>query len=274
MTSRSSRGLRPGSMEAVSTTWTRAAQRSMWRRKSWPRPRPSAAPSIRPGHVGDHEGRLAGGDHAEVGDEGGERVVGDLGPRPRDRGDQRRLAGAREADQADVGHDLELEAYDELVAGLTQQREPGGLALGGGEGGVAEAAAAAGGDDQGGPVADEVGQRRAVLGLDERAVGDGQDQVLAVAAVLVVTGALATVVGAALRAVVVVDEGRDARVDLEDDRPALAAVAAVGTTERLELLPLDRGHAVATSSGREVQRDLVDERGDGHGDSCQLCSGV
>src|SRR6478609_4330457 len=81
------------------------------------------------GHVGDHEGRLAGGDHAEVGDEGGERVVGDLGPRSRDRGDQRRLAGAREADQADVGDDLELEAYDELVAGLTQQREPGSLAL-------------------------------------------------------------------------------------------------------------------------------------------------
>src|SRR6478609_1617279 len=225
------------------------------------------------GHVGDHEGRLAGGDHAEVGDEGGERVVGDLGPRSRDRGDQRRLAGAREADQADVGDDLELEAYDELVAGLTQQREPGSLALGGGEGRVAETAAAAGCDDQRRPVADEVGQRGAVLGLHERAVGDGEDQVLAVAAVLVVTGALATVVGAALRAVVVVDEGRDARVDLEDDRPALAAVAAVGTAERLELLPLDRGHAVATSSGREVQRDLVDERGDGHGGSCQVWIG-
>src|SRR5690606_29539061 len=69
------------------------------------------------GHVGDHERRLAGGDHAEVGDQGGERVVGDLGPRARDRGDQRRLAGAREADQADVGDDLQLEAYDELVAG-------------------------------------------------------------------------------------------------------------------------------------------------------------
>ena len=54
----------------------------------------------------------------------------------------------------------------------------------------------------------------------------------------------------------------------------LTAVPAVGTTERLELLALDRGHPVATSSGREVQRDLVDERGDGHGDSCQMCSGV
>ncbi len=49
MMSRSSTGFRPGSMVAVSTTCTSAAQRSMWRRKSWPRPRPSLAPSIRPG---------------------------------------------------------------------------------------------------------------------------------------------------------------------------------------------------------------------------------
>ena len=101
------------------------------------------------GHVGDHEGGLAGGDDAEVGDQGGEGVVGDLGPRPRDRRDQRGLAGAREADQADVGDDLQLEAYVELVAGLAEQREAGRLALGRGEGGVAEAAATAGGDDEG-----------------------------------------------------------------------------------------------------------------------------
>ena len=101
------------------------------------------------GHVGDHEGGLAGGDDAEVGDQGGERVVGDLGPGPRHRRDQGGLAGAREADQADVGDDLQLEAYDELVAGLTQQREAGRLALRRGEGGVAEATASAGGDRRG-----------------------------------------------------------------------------------------------------------------------------
>ena len=114
------------------------------------------------GHVGDREGRLARGDHAEVGHQGGERVVGDLGPGPRDRGDQARLAGAREADQADVGDDLQLEAYVELVAGLAEQREAGGLALGAGEGGVAEAAAAALGDDHLGAVADQVAEHGAV----------------------------------------------------------------------------------------------------------------
>ena len=49
MTSRSVTGSRPGSTVAQSMTWTSAAQRSTWRRKSWPRPRPSLAPSMRPG---------------------------------------------------------------------------------------------------------------------------------------------------------------------------------------------------------------------------------
>ena len=100
------------------------------------------------GYVGDGERRVAGGHDAEVGHQGGERVVGDLGPGPRDRGDQAGLAGAREADQADVGDDLELEHDLELVAGLAEQREAGRLALGRRQRGVAEAAAAAGGDDQ------------------------------------------------------------------------------------------------------------------------------
>ncbi len=95
------------------------------------------------GDVGDGEGGVAGRDHAEVGHQRGERVVGDLRPRPRQRRDEAGLAGAGEADQPDVGHHLELEDHGQLVAGLAEQREAGGLALGGGERGVAETAAAA-----------------------------------------------------------------------------------------------------------------------------------
>ena len=75
-------GCGPGSMVAVSRTCTSAAQRSMWRRKSWPRPRPSLAPSIRPGTSATVNVVSPARDHAEVGDQRGERVVGDLGPRP------------------------------------------------------------------------------------------------------------------------------------------------------------------------------------------------
>ena len=63
-----------------------------------------------PGYVGDGEGRVTGQHDAEVGHQRGERVVGDLRPRPRQRRDQAGLAGAGKADQPDVGDDLELEA--------------------------------------------------------------------------------------------------------------------------------------------------------------------
>jgi hypothetical protein len=70
--------------------------------------------------------------------------------------------------------------------------------------------------------------------------------------------------------VVVVEQGRGAGVDHEDDVAAAAAVAAVGTAERLELLPVHRRAAVAAVARGDVQHDLVDERG--HGCLIILCS--
>ena len=96
-------GSRPGSSVAQSRTCTSTEQRSMWRRKSRPSPLPCARAGDQPGHVGDGEGRLARGDDAEVRHQRGERVVGDLRPGRGQRRDQRRLAGAGEADQPDVG---------------------------------------------------------------------------------------------------------------------------------------------------------------------------
>ena len=48
MASKSATGSRP-SLPDTSTTWTSRRQRSMCRRKSWPRPAPSLAPSMMPG---------------------------------------------------------------------------------------------------------------------------------------------------------------------------------------------------------------------------------
>ena len=98
------------------------------------------------GDVRHGERGVTGLHHAQVGHQRGERVVRDLGPGARQRGDQAGLAGAGEADQADVGDDLELEVDHEVVPGLAEQREPGRLALGRGERGVAETTAAALGD--------------------------------------------------------------------------------------------------------------------------------
>jgi hypothetical protein len=48
---------------------------------------------------------------AEVGVQGREGVVGDLGLRIRNRGDQRRLAGVRLAQQADIGQHAQLQPH-------------------------------------------------------------------------------------------------------------------------------------------------------------------
>ena len=222
------------------------------------------------GHVRDGEGRVARADHPEVGHERREGVVGDLGPGAGDRGDQAGLAGAREAHEADVGDHLQLEADVELVAGLAEEGEPGGLALGAGQRGVAEPAATALGDDELAAGAHHVGEHLAVGGHHDRAVGDGQHQVGAVPAVLVVTRTVAAVLGLAPRAVVVVDERRDVGVDPQDHRAARAAVATVGATQRLELLAVHRGDTVAAAARRDVQRHPVDEGRDGH--RCLLSS--
>src|SRR5438552_2436780 len=60
-------------------------------------------------HVGYDELDVAGLDHAEVRDQGRERVVGDLRAGRGHRRDQARLSGIREADQPDVGDRLQLE---------------------------------------------------------------------------------------------------------------------------------------------------------------------
>ena len=225
---------------------------------------PLAGALDQPGDVGDGERGVARLHHAEVGHQRRERVVGDLGPGTGQRGDQAGLAGAGEADQADVGDDLELEVDDQVVTGLAEQREAGRLALGRGEGRVAEAAASALGDDHLGARADQVGQHGAALVGDDGAVGDGQHDVLPVRAVPVVTRAVAAVLALAPGVVVVVDQRGHVGVDAQDDRPARTAVAAVGAAERLELLAVHRGHAVAAAPRDDVQRHPVDERRDGH----------
>ncbi len=84
-----------------------------------------------PGDVGDDElGGAVDADHAEMGFERGEGVVGDLGLGGRDHADERRLTGVRETDEGDVGHQLDLERQPVLLTDLTllgEARRPPGV---------------------------------------------------------------------------------------------------------------------------------------------------
>ncbi len=217
-----------------------------------------------PGDVGHGEPHVTGLHDAEVGHEGGERVVGDLGAGRRHRCHEAGLAGAGVAHERDVGERLELEHDVAGVARLTEQREAGRLAPGRGQRRVAEATAAAARQHEARARAHEVGEHLAVRRLHDRAVRHGQHDVLAVGAVAVRALAGLAAGGLAVRAVVVVEQRGGVGVDDEHDVAAATAVAAVRAAERLELLAVHRRAAVATVTSGDVQHDVVDERR--HGD--------
>ena len=140
-----------------------------------------------------------------------------------------------------------------------EQREAGCLALGVGERGVAEAALTAGRDDESHAGLVEVGELAAVGRRDHGAQRNRQLERLTLIPAAVVAHAGSAVAARAVRAAVVAEQGRDLRVGDERDVAAVAAVAAVGSGERLELLALDRDAAVAAVTGAQVERHLVDE---------------
>src|SRR5690606_19424841 len=185
----------------------------------------------------------------------------DLGFGGRQHGDQRGLARRGEAQQADVGHRTQFEDEVPLLAFLSEQREAGGLACAGGESGVAQTAASAFRGDERRARTDEVGQHLALLGEHDRAFGDAQFEGFARGAVAVAALALFAVTRTGVRAEVKVEKGVHAGVDDEEDVAALTAVAAVGSAERLELLPVHGGTAIAAGTRGEMDHRPVDESG-------------
>src|SRR5690606_4807406 len=162
-----------------------------------------------------------------------------------------------------VSERLELQDDVPALARLTQEREPGCLAPAAGQRLVAEAAASSTGCDILRPGTDEVGQDLSVAGADDRAVGHREDQVRPLGPVALVALAGPAVGRTAMRAVVVLEQRRDRRIDPEDDVAPATPVAPVRASERPELLPVDGRRAVAAVARGQVQDDAVDKGGHG-----------
>ena len=137
------------------------------------------------GHVGDDElaavGRLEG---AEYRLQRRERIVGDLRLRVRDAGEERRLAGVRQADERRVGEQLQLQLDVVLLTRRTDLCEPRHLPGRRDEASVAAPALAALGEHHARTGVREVGEEVAVLGEDLRPDRHAQLGVVAVRAVL------------------------------------------------------------------------------------------
>ena len=143
--------------------------RSTWRRNWWPRPRPSLAPSIRPGMSATTKSvsssRLH---HTQVRFERREGIIGDLRLGGRDHADERRLADVREPDERDIGHQPEFEAQPVLFAVFALLGEARRATLVRQELGVAAPAAPAGRGEPPIAVVDEFGEQLTAVQVEHR----------------------------------------------------------------------------------------------------------
>ena len=213
------------------------------------------------GDVGDDKGLvIVGADHAEVGDERGEGIVGDLRLRGADDGDQRRLAGIRKSDQADVGDQLQLDEELALVAGVAILRKARRLTRGGGEVLVAPAAAPALGDEDALALVREVGDDflRCFVAND-RSDRQLDGDVIAVVSGAVRAHAVLAAAGFPLALKLQVVERVQAPRGDDPDRSARAAVAAGRAAFRDELLAPKSDAAFPAVSGFDANGGLVDE---------------
>src|SRR6516164_6572609 len=189
-----------------------------------------------------------------------ERIVGDLRPGVRDRSEERRFAGVGQANQANIGDQLQAQPNPGLTAGpagIGAARRAIGRAL---VMHVAETAIASLQEDPPLAAARQIGEHLPVLGIHDLGPDrDLQDEILTVGA-----GALAPCPRSAGRcpemlAIAVVDQGVQIVRRSKDDVAAFAAVAAVGAAELDELRAAKaRGPAPAVTT-LQVDLALVEE---------------
>ncbi len=214
------------------------------------------------GDVGHHV--LGGGvepDHAEVGLEGGEGIVGDAWLGRRDAGDQRALAHVGEPHQGDVGHELQLEVEPALLAGLALLGERRRAALVREELGVAAPTLAALRAEPAVAGVDQVGQQVALEVVDHGAFGDVDLEVGAGVAVALLAHAVHAAGGTAVRVVAERQQRGHVAVGDEPDVAAVTAVATVGAAAGHVRLTPERDAAGAAVTAPNVQLCFVDEPG-------------
>jgi len=212
------------------------------------------------GNVSDHELAVIEASHAQVRREGRERIVRDLRPRARQRREQARLAGVRQAGETNVGDEAELELELALLAGLAvlgdARHAPGARR----EARVAAAALSAARDDDLLTRRDEIGDDlsgRDVLHRRARRHLEGE-----IAARF--PGFVRPTAGAATRrgvrlSVAIVTEGGELIIDAEDDVAASSAVAAIRSAARDMRLAAERDHAFAAVPAADQHTRAIEE---------------
>ena len=197
------------------------------------------------GNIRQHEVRLAPFGNAQIGGQGGKVIVGDLGFRRRQRGQNGAFAHVGEADQPHVrngfqfqteGMDLRLDARLGKVGRLPGRR---GKML------VAVPADTAPKQHLFLLRLVHVGGHGAVLPQKDGAHGHFDQKILAPFAVAAVGAAVAAAFRRVLAVKAEVQQGMHVGVGVQDDIAAVAAVAAVRAPVHDEFFPVERHAAVS-----------------------------
>ena len=220
---------------------------------------------VRPGDeardVGQDEARLVVHAHdAEMRREGGEGKVRDARACGRDGADERRLPDVREADEPDVGQHAELEAQLPPLARGAPLGAAGRAVGRCREVHVATAAVPPSRHHdlffRGAKIAEWIPVVRVVHQCPGRHAEHEIGPALAL--LLLAPAVLAPSRTQRLR-IREVEERRESGVDAQDDRAAVATVAAARAATRHVLLPPEAHAAVAPVAGLDPDQDLVDE---------------
>ena len=193
---------------------------------------PSPAPLVgaldQARYVGEHEVGVTSTDDPKVRMQGREGIVGDLRFGRRDRGEERRLAGVGQADEAGIGDQLHAQPDRQFLGGQARIGPARRLVGGRLKMGVAEATIATLGDPH--PLARcrEVGKQGVlILGEDLSARRQLDDAVFAVGPGAVLAHARSAALGFEMLLIAIVDQGVEVGDALDPDVAATATVATV-----------------------------------------------
>src|SRR4030095_10475892 len=174
--------------------------------------------------------------------------------------EERRLAGIREADHADVGQELQLEMEPALRSGAPQVGAAGRLVGGGGEARVAPPAVRAANRDHALTLDRQVAEMLAGVAIgDDGAEGNFQDRVTSAGAVTVRALPVGAALGVVVTLVVLIEQGRHRGIGLEPDGAAVSAVSPVGAAVGDEFLATEAHAAGAPVAPLDEHNDLANQ---------------
>lgn len=198
--------------------------------------------------------------HTQVRDEGGKWVVSDLGAGGGDLRYKGGFAGVGEADEADLGEKLQLEADIPLLSGSSLLGKTRSLATRSGEVHVPLPAVSTTGHHIAVPVARKIMEDLATIPVSHLGpYRDEQSQVRTAFSRLLLAAAMGASGRSEVSLEVKIEEGLLGIRGLEDHITALAAVTAVRTAPRHELFTSETYTPITTVAAPNVNIDLVDK---------------